>query len=222
MEETPANQQSNSNWTGTQVYLLATVCLVLGLAIGYLVRGSASPAQPATPPTAVAVAPAPAENPHQQPPTMEQMKAMGDKAAAPIIDKIKSNPKDVEALNNAGNVYRATHQFKQAAEYYQKALAIDPKNAAIRTDLASCLYYTGDVDGALSELDRALSYDPNFFGALLNSGLIRLRAKKDTDGAIASWQQILKTKATPEQKEMIKKLIAETREKAGVSPEPKS
>jgi hypothetical protein len=27
---------------------------------------------------------------------------------------------------------------------------VDPKNVAIRTELASCLYYNGDLDGAIS------------------------------------------------------------------------
>ena len=30
-------------WTDTQAYMLAVFCLVLGVALGYLFRGSASP-----------------------------------------------------------------------------------------------------------------------------------------------------------------------------------
>jgi formate hydrogenlyase subunit 3/multisubunit Na+/H+ antiporter MnhD subunit len=44
--------RNNSNWTSTQAYILAVFCLVLGVTLGYLFRGSASPAAEA------AVAPA--------------------------------------------------------------------------------------------------------------------------------------------------------------------
>ena len=193
-------------WRSAQVYTMAVICLGAGLAVGYLSRGSQAPA-PAKPSSGT-VDPHSALQAEAQPPTLERMKQMGDKAAAPQLEKIKSNPKDFEALNNAGKVYRATHQFKLAAGYYEKALAIEPKNAATRTDLASCLYYLGDVDGALTQLDKALSYDPKFFGALLNAGIIRLQAKNDVAGAVSSWEKILKTDNDPEHKQIAKKLIA--------------
>ncbi len=138
---------------------------------------------------------------------------MADKAALPALEKLKADPKNFAALNDAGNIYRSTHQFKEAASYYEKALEIEPKNAGARTDLASCLYYTGDVDGAIAQLDKALSYDPNFFGALFNLGMIKLQAKNDAAGAIASWQKILKTNADPQMKEAIKKRIAELKQR---------
>jgi tetratricopeptide (TPR) repeat protein len=219
-ETTPVNATpsgtSTGEWRAAAVYVMATICLVIGVAIGYLLRGSQSPAQ--TPPPATPVASQPAQDPHagmgQQMPTLEQMKQMADKAAAPALEKIKSNPEDFNALNEAGKVYRATHQFKLAASYYEKALLIQPKNAAVRTDLASCLYYTGDVDGALAQLDKALTYDPKFFGALLNSGIIKMQARNDVDGAVTSWEKILKTNATPQQKEMVKGLIAKAKQKS--------
>jgi tetratricopeptide (TPR) repeat protein len=206
-------ESTGSTWGSQQVYLMAMACLILGVAVGYFLRGSQSPAQ------AAIVAPA-AQQAHgmpvasdDQPPSLDKMKQMADKAAAPVLEKIKNNPNDFDALNDAGKVYRATHQFKEAGVYYQKALDIDPKNAATRTDLASCLYYTGDVDGALAQLDKALTYDPKFFGALLNIGIIKLQAKNDAAGAIDSWQKILKTDTDPKHKDLVKKLIADTKRK---------
>jgi cytochrome c-type biogenesis protein CcmH/NrfG len=196
-------------WDGKHVYLMATVCLLLGVVVGYFLRGSAS--QPSSPGISQTTA-APAAT--QQPPTLEKMRQMADKSAAPLLDKLKSDPKNFEALNDAGKVYRATHQFKQAAAYYEKALQIKPESAATRTDLASCLYYLGDVDGALAQLDKALSYDPKFFGALLNLGIIKLQAKDDSAGAIRSWEKIVKTDPDPQHKEVAKKMIADARQKS--------
>jgi cytochrome c-type biogenesis protein CcmH/NrfG len=216
----PVANEPESGWQGKHVYLMATACLALGVATGYFVRGSQSPAQamPVTP----TVTNAPAQNADR--PTLEKMKQMADTAAAPVLEKVKSNPKDFDSLNEAGKIYRATHQFKEAASYYEKALQIEPKNAAVRTDLASCLYYSGDVDGALSQLDRALSDDPNFYGALLNIGIIKLQAKHDGDGAVRSWEKILKTNADPQVKEMVRRKIAITKQQGepSANAEPKS
>src|SRR3954468_20337616 len=96
-------QSSTSGWKGHHAYILALACLVLGVAVGYFLRGSQSPAPPAANTSAVQ------QNPHahaegeDQPPTLEKMKQMADKAAAPVLEKIKSNPNSFEALNEAGN-----------------------------------------------------------------------------------------------------------------------
>ena len=232
MTETPQTkneiaptESTTSGWKGQQVYLMAIACLILGVAVGYFLRGSQSLTQTATAAAAVQQqAQATSGGAADQAHSFDQMKQMADKAAAPVLEKIKNNPKDFESLNEAGKVYRATHQFKEAATYYEKALQIDPKNAATRTDLASCMYYTGDVDGALAQLDQALSYDPKFFGALLNVGVIRLQAKNDVAGAISSWEKILKTDADAKHKDFVKKLIANTRQKntKDISEAPKS
>lgn len=216
-EKTPTqiavSETAPSSWQAKTVYLMAMACLVVGVAIGYLLRGSQSPIQP---PVFQPAAQQQQPNPHaamgNQQPSLEEMKHMADKAAAPALEKIKSNPNDFAALNEAGKVYRATHQFKLAASYYEKALQIEPKNAAVRTDLASCLYYEGDVDGALTQLDKALTYDPKFFGALLNAGIIKMQAKNDVAGAVSSWEKILKSNATAEQKQAAKNLIARARQ----------
>ena len=206
-------QSTATGWRGQQVYLMAIACLLLGVAVGYFLRGSQSPTPTTTPKAAVQQAPHGMPGADNQPPTLDQMKQMADKAAAPVLEKIKNNPKDFAALNEAGKVYRATHQFKEAAAYYEKALQLDPTSVAARTDLASCLYYTGDVDGAIAQLDKALSYDPKFFGALLNLGIIKLQAKNDVPGAVSSWEKILKTDADGKQKEFVKKLIADAKRK---------
>ncbi len=134
---------SGSAWKATQVYAMAALCLVVGLALGYLFRGSQSPAPPIE-----AANPQPAATPggmagHM--PSLEDMKKMADTKAAPLIDKLKSDPNNVDLLTQVGNIYKATHQFKDAATYYDKIVQIDPKNVAMRTELASCLYYNGDV-----------------------------------------------------------------------------
>jgi hypothetical protein len=74
-------------WQAKQVYAMA-VCLVVGLAIGYLSRGSQSPVAPAQPvASAKPSAPAGAMGGHT--PSLEEMKQMADKKAAPLLEKLK-------------------------------------------------------------------------------------------------------------------------------------
>jgi tetratricopeptide (TPR) repeat protein len=206
-----ANQ--NGKWQSWQVYMMAAVCLLVGVMVGYLVRGSAPVAStqaPATQPAAGSAAPA-----QQQPPTLDDMKRMADKQAEPLLAKLKTDPNNADLLNQVGNIYRMTHQFQAAATYYQKSLDVNPKNVGPRTDLASCLYYQGDVDGAIAQLEKSLTYDPKHAGTLLNLGLIRWKGKNDSEGAIASWQKLLKLYPNYEHKDAVEKLIAEAKTHTG-------
>lgn len=201
-------------WTPLQAFLLATICFVIGLSVGYLVRGSAANSTPTIAAESATTSPA---APHsmgaqQKMPTLDDMKRMADKQAQPLLAKLKSDPRNAQLLNQVGMVYKSTHQFKQAQEYFAKSLEIDPKNVAVRTDMASCLYYSGDIDGALAELNRSLTYDPKHPGTLLNIGIIRWKAKNDVDGAVASWQKLLKLNPDYDQRAVVEHLIAQARE----------
>jgi len=135
------------------------------------------------------------------------MKRMADAKAAPLLEKVKASPKDADALNQLGILYRATHQFKEAEGYFEKSLEINPKNVDARVDLASCLYYTGDVDGALTQLNKALTYDPKHAGALMNLGIMKMQSKKDAAGAIAAWEKLLKLNPDFPQKDAVQRMI---------------
>src|SRR5208282_5625783 len=93
-------------------------------------------------------------------PTLEQMKQIAEQKAAPVLEKLKGDPNNTDLLTQAGNIYLSTHQFKEAAGYFDRVLQVEPKNVAVRTQMASCMYYNGDVDGAISQLQQSLHYDP--------------------------------------------------------------
>ena len=213
-----------SVWKPAQTYTMAVICLIIGLAIGYFLRGSASqPAAVAAESTAQPAQMPPSQNPHaamgqqQRMPTLDEMKGMADKQAEPLLAKLKADPNNADVLNQLGVMYRATHQFKTAMDYYQRSLAINPKNVGARTDLASCMYYLGDVDGALAQLNKSLSYDPKHAGTLINIGIIKWKGKNDVDGAVASWEKVLKLNPDFQNKEMIEHLINEATHKKPAS-----
>jgi len=200
------------NWQAKQVYGMAIVCLVVGVAIGYLFRGSQSPAV-APPPAAHTQPEAPAGSMGGHMPSLEEMKQMADKKAAPLLEKLKGDPNNGDLLIQIGNLYKGTHQFKAAAGYYDKALQVDPKNVAIRTEMASCLYYDGDADGAISQLQQSLHYDPKDANSLFNLGMIKWQGKHDSKGALAAWQELLKTnpQLSAERKATVQKLMADAK-----------
>jgi cytochrome c-type biogenesis protein CcmH/NrfG len=203
---------AGSAWQAKQVYVMAVISLAVGLAIGYLFRGSQSPAPAPQPVAAAQQSPAAGGmgGAPGQMPTLEQMKQMADQKAAPLLEKLKSDPNNTDLLNQIGGVYVLSHRFKEAAGYFDRVLQVDPKNVAARTQLASCLYYTGDVDGAISQLQQSLRYDPKDANSLFVLGMIKWQGKQDSKGAVATWQQLLKLnpQLSPDRKANLQKLIA--------------
>ncbi len=200
----------NATWKPLHVYLMATVCLLAGVVVGYLVRGSAP-----TMPAANVAQSAPAAPTQQQMPSLDDMKRMADKEVEPLLAQLKTDPDNPALLNQIGNIYRTTHQFQTAASYYEKSLAVNPKNVGPRTDLASCLYYQGDVDGAIAQLEKSLTYDPRHAGTLFNLGMIRWKGKNDAAGAIAAWQKLLKENPNYGNRQAVEDLISEAKQHAG-------
>ena len=203
-----------SRWKPAQAYVMAAICLFVGVLIGYLFRGSAGVNPPAPPQAAAESGSGPAMG--QQMPTLEQMKHMADKKAEPLLQQLKTKPNDVALLVQIADLYKSAHQFREAAGYYAKSLSIDPRNAGVRTDMASCLYYAGDVDTAISELEKSLQYDPKYAGALFNLGMVRWKGKMDAPAAIAAWEQLLKVHPELQNKAGVEKLIAEARQHLNV------
>ena len=180
----------SANWEPKMVYVMAAICLLVGLALGYLFRGSESAQVAASVKTQPAAAVA-APQARPQMPTLEQMKQMADKQAEPLLAQLKNHPNDAQLLARVAAIYSATHQFKQAADYYARALKIDPRDVGARTKMASCLFFEGDVDGAIAQLDQSLKYDPKHAGTLFNLGMIKWKGKGDGAGAVAAWQKLL-------------------------------
>jgi cytochrome c-type biogenesis protein CcmH/NrfG len=183
---------ANPTFAAKRVYLLAVICLAAGLAAGYLLTGT-----PATPALASGSAAAASANrgsagaAHAV--TMADMKQMADKQAAPLLDKLKNDPNNLSLLTQIAAVYHISHQFSDAATYYGRASQADPKNVAVRTKFAISLYRSGDIDGAIAQLNQALTYDPKDANCLFNLGMIRLQGKGDAKGALAAWQQLLRS-----------------------------
>ena len=204
-------RESGSSLQPRRVFELAAICLMAGLAIGYVCAPSRSTASAAhtvdaatAPPPGVAAGTA-------HPVNLADLKQMADNQAAPLLRQLSSNPGSVSVLAQIGAIYHIAHQYGEAASWYQRAVQSDPRNADLRSKLATSLYRQGDVDGALAQLNEALKLDPRDANALFNLGMIRLQGKADGRGAVAAWRRLLRTnpQLSPDRRASVEKLIAD-------------
>jgi tetratricopeptide (TPR) repeat protein len=207
------NGSNSSTWTSTQAYVLSVICLLVGVAVGYLMRGSA-PGQSAT----AAAAQAPAgmgtqtgassmDNAQQR--TPEQLRQMADAQAQPLLAQLKTDPKNAALLYQIGNLYYDAQQYPDAVKYYEDSLKIDPKETDVRTDLGTAYHLMGQPDRAISEYDEVLKIDGKHANALFNEGMVKWQDKMDINGAVASWKRLLETNPNYPQRDRVEHLIAQ-------------
>ncbi len=209
--------RSSKDWTSTQAYVLAIICLVIGVAVGYFVRGSASPAATAAASTA-SQAPSGmgSVNPNQV--TPDQLKHMADKQVEPLLAQLKSNPNDAALLTQVGNVYYDTQLYQDATGYYEKALQSDPKNVNVRTDMGTAYFYMGDADRAISEFKKSLATDPKHGQTLFNLGMVEWQGKGDVNAAVAAWETLLKDVPDYPDRARVEQLVSKAKEHTKMKP----
>ena len=88
-------------------------------------------------------------------------------------------------------MYFDAEQYKDAKQWYEAALKLDPNNADISTDLGVGYYYLNQPDRALAQFDRSLQIDSKHTKTLLNVGIVRAFGKQDLAGAAKAWEQVL-------------------------------
>ena len=197
------NPSHSKPWTDIQAYLLAVFCLVLGLALGYLFRGSASPATATVEAATSANGSMSQGQATKEQVTPEQQKAMVEQAVAPLLATLKTSPNDFNTIVQLANLYFDGQQYPEAVKYYQLAVKSQPKNADLVTDLGTSIWYTGDADGAIAEFQTALKYRPDHPGTLFNLGIVRWQGKLDPQGAVQAWEELLRLNPNyPQQKEV--------------------
>lgn len=203
--------QSETTWTNSQAYVLAAFCLMLGVTLGYLFRGSASQEIPATSQVAAGGIPQGMGGGQLTP---EQQKAMIDRAAAPLLEAVQNNPNDFAAIVKLGNLYYDGQQYLQAIGTYERALTIDPNNPDVLTDLGTAYWYANAPDKALADFQKSLKIRPNHAGTLFNMGVVKWQGKGDPAGAVAAWQELLKENPDYPQRQQVEEFIAKAKQHA--------
>jgi tetratricopeptide (TPR) repeat protein len=218
------NTTTSEVWSSMQVYTLASICLVAGIAGGWFIRGSQGPA--GNPQVATVAAPVAGPDAAPAMPSPEQMKQMADTQVKPTLDRLQSDPNNLGLLAEAGNTYYDAQQYPTAISFYERALKVQPSNTSVRTDMATAYWYLGNADKAIEEFNKALSYDPKQANALFNLGIVKWQGKMDVDGALAAWNKLLETNPNYENKQKVMDLIAQAQKHSGIqapaSPKPEA
>ena len=196
---------SPSSWTAREAYLLAVVCLVVGLALGYLLRGSSAPvvAAAGTPEAATS---APTANPAALPGDV-------DLQAAPLKAALTSEPKNFDLLVQLGNLYYDKQVFAPAIDYYQRALALRPNEVNVRTDLGTAYWYSGLPQKAVAEYKKSLQVDPGHAQTLFNLGVVYDKGMKDPAAAAEAWERLLKLHPDYPERERVQGMIEQARKR---------
>ena len=202
-------------WTRKQAILLSVACLAVGIAGGWLIRGSQTPAVNRSAQAANLSAPAVA-GPASPVPIPARLKEMADAQAAPLLAKLNSDPNNPAFLTGIGNIYYDAQQYPIAVGYYGRSLKARPADASVRTDMATAYWYMGNADSAIAEFNKALTYAPNNPNTLFNLGLVKWKGKNDSASALADWQKLLAANPNYEQKDKVEQMMAEAKKDAAV------
>ena len=201
----PAGAQPGA-WSSREAYLLALFCLFLGLVAGYVFRGSSVSAQPA----AAAQAPAPGGQAGEALHDPQAVKIL----AAPLLSVLELDPKNFDALTKLGNLYYDHHVYQEAVGYYRRALEIRPDEYNVRTDLGTAYWYSGFPREAIAEYELALKSRPGHAPTLMNTGIVRLEGLKDPAGAVAAWEELLRTNPEYPERPRVVQMIEQARRRS--------
>lgn len=208
---TNASRVTDAGWTSVQAYTISVICLLVGIAGGWFIRASLSPKTTSAEANASQMTTAGSNAAAALSPTPGQIKPMADMQAAPLLERLKSDPNNAELLANIGNLYYDAQEYPSAIEYYKRSLELQPTRSAVRTDMGTAYWYIGNADAAIEEFNRALKVEPTNPNTLFNLGIVKLHGKMDVDGAVAAWQKLLDNNPNYENKEKVRELIRQAK-----------
>jgi cytochrome c-type biogenesis protein CcmH/NrfG len=213
---TDTNKTPHRPWTRKRAIVLSAVCLAVGISCGWFIHASKSPAPAASAKTVTATPPSMGSAAHSQAPGPTGLKQMADAQAMPLLKQLNSDPNNPELLTSIGNTYYDAQQYPTAVDYYSLVLKARPSDAAVRTDMATAYWYMGNVDIAIAEFNKALTYAPTNPSTLFNLGLVKWKGKMDTAGALADWKKLLAANPNYEGKEQVEKMMAEMKQQTAI------
>ena len=158
--------------------------IAFGLIAGWIIgTEQAKPAAPAAP--AVAAAPATAASSSTRAAVVDEQKVTALKSVA------EKDPKNAKPRIELGNLYFDAERYDDAIAWYEQAVALQPNDENLSTDLGVCYYYTNQPDKALVRFDASLKINPKHVKTLLNVGIVRAFGKQDLPGATKAWEQVI-------------------------------
>jgi hypothetical protein len=110
-------------------------------------------------------------------------------ACTRIIDGQRETPQNVSiAHTNRGSAHYDKKEFERAITDYDRAIAIDSRNASAYVNRGATHERKGNLDSALADYNRAIDLDPRHVNAYNGRGNIRA-LKREWDRAIADYDK---------------------------------
>ena len=99
---------------------------------------------------------------------------------AALMQKITANPKDIASLQSLADLYYQVSDFKTAATFLEKVLAIDPKNLTALLALGAADFNQGDAVSAEKQWRAVVAIDPKNVEAHYDLGFMYLSRARRT------------------------------------------
>lgn len=209
--------QQAKTWNNVQTYSMAVICLVLGIAAGYLLHAPVAASAGSVSTMTAPSAPQPQPGNTPQMPSAADMKRMADKQVAPLLEQLQKSPKDADLLAKIGHNYMAAQQFQSAQQYFEQSVAVKPK-ADVLNELAFVYVKQGDLDKGIAALQQAVVVDPKNPNVLFNLGFFEWKGKADPKAAVAAWQTLLKVDPKNPKRAQIEAMMAQAKRHLGIAP----
>lgn len=206
----PSERQSKL-WTSVQTYTMAVICLLLGVAVGYLVHAPSGGSE------FVPRAVAPSQSSTSNMPSSVDLKRMADKQVAPLLANLQNDPKNPEILAQIGRAYLAAQQYQTAEQYYEQSVSLKP-TADTLNEMSFVNYSLGDVDKAIATINRARKLDPKNPKLLYNLGMFEWHGKSDPKAAIDAWREFLRLSPNDPKRDQVEKMMAQAKEHLNLAP----
>ena len=158
--------------------------IAFGLIAGWIIGTEQAKPAPA-PVAAAAAAPANAASSNTRAAVVDEQKVTALKSVA------QKDPKNARPRIELGNLYFDAERYDDAIAWYEQAVALQPNDENLSTDLGVCYYYTNQPDKALARFDASLKINPKHVKTLLNVGIVRAFGKQDLPGATKAWEQVI-------------------------------
>lgn len=134
-----------------------------------------------------------------------------------LEQRVASNPSDLDAWVQLGNIYFDASRFAKAIRAYEKSLELQPGDANVLTDLGVMYRRNGQPDMAVASFDKAIAAQPTHEQARFNKGIVLMYDMGDVASAIATWQELLKVNpgATASNGIPVSQIIADAQKQLG-------
>jgi tetratricopeptide (TPR) repeat protein len=109
-----------------------------------------------------------------------------------LEEQAAQDPKDPAPRLKLANYLYDLQQWPRAAEWYEKALKLDPRNVDARTDLGTTYFHLGRAQDALREYRTALAINPTHQPAMFNSIVVNLEGMHNVAAAEQAWDRLHK------------------------------